>query len=172
MRQYLCTRYPADKKNGGVSRAWLLKQLPEAKYPNPLLEVALHPLPPAIIAIRSGMTEDFLISAILGDDKLCWNDLTYLRTALKTFVGYPSKETLAAQTLSLALEICDPAALRETRGILRKIRGKHPALRLLRKLMAQDNPPTSAVMMVDAYADFVSICPKCNFGIKTTSVVN
>ena len=169
MKQYLCTRYPADKKNGGISRAWLLDQLPEAKYPNLLLEVALHPLPPAIIAIRSGMSEDFLISAILGDDDLCWDDLRLLEKALVTAIGYPFKEKLAAHTLSLAQEICDPAALRETKGTLRRIRGKHPALRLLRKLMAQDNPPTSAVMMVDAYADFMSAAPKYNLGIKKAS---
>ena len=74
MKQYLCTRYPVDKKNGGVSRAWLLEQRHAAVYPNLLVEIALHPAPPALTAIRIGVSEDVLVDILLGKDQISWGE--------------------------------------------------------------------------------------------------
>ena len=154
MKQYLTTRYPQSKKHGGVDRAWLLEQRHIAKYPNLLVEVALHPLPPAVLAIRAGMSEDVLIDCLLGKDSIAFIEARDLLHAMRSNVGTPSFDFAFAKKLSPFEECEDGNGLKTARQLLRRFKLKHPAIPLLKELLKEDTPPESAVMMVDAFSDF------------------
>ena len=154
MKQYLTTRYPQSKKHGGVDRAWLLEQRHTAKYPNLLVEVALHPLPPAVLAIRAGMSEDVLIDCLLGCDSITWPEAHALLPAMRTNAGSPSFDFSFRQELTPFEECESGDGLRTARRLLRRIKLKHPAIPLLKELLKEDVPPDAAVMLVDAFADF------------------
>jgi hypothetical protein len=155
MKQYLCTRYPVDKKNGGVSRSWLLDQRHTAKYPNLLVEIALHPAPPALIAFRSGLTEDVLVDILLGKDSISYDEAQGLREALHTDTGYPSYEFAFKNTLSSFEETEAGGILKESRRDARKLKGKHPAIPLIKAILKEEAPPHAALMMLDAYRDYM-----------------
>lgn len=154
MKQYLCTRYPVDKKHGGVSRAWLLDQRHTAKYPNLLVEIALYPAPPALIAIKSGISEDVLVDILLGKDSISYDEAQGLREAMHTDSGYPSYEFAFSHTLDCDNSCEDGDCLKEARRDARKLKGKHPAIPLLKKLIKEDNPPHAALMILDCYSDY------------------
>lgn len=154
MKQYLCTRYPVDKKHGGVSRAWLIEQRHTAKYPNLLLEIALHPAPPALTAVRIGVSEDVLVDILLGKDQISWGEAKELRDALRTDVGYPCYEFAFSSSLDCDNTCEDGDGLKEARRDARKLKGKHPAIPLIKALVKGENPPRAAVMAIDFYSDY------------------
>lgn len=154
MKQYLCTRYPVDKKNGGVSRAWLLEQRHAAAYPNLLVEIALHPAPPALTAIRIGVSEDVLVDILLGKDQISWGEAQCLRDAMRTDVGYPRYEYVFSKTLNCNNFYEEESDLKEARRDARKLKGKHPAIPLIKALVKEENPPHAALMAIDFYRDF------------------
>lgn len=154
MKQYLCTRYPVDKKHGGVSRAWLVEQLHVAKYPNLLLEVALNPAPPALIAIKSGVSEDVLVDIILGKDDITWDETQALREALLTDVGYPCYDFAFSKELDPYEETEDGNGLKEARRDARKLKYKHPAVPIIKKLLRQETPPAVVIRMLNAFDDY------------------
>lgn len=154
MKQYLCTRYPVDKKHGGVSRAWLLDQRHTAKYPNLLVEIALHPAPPAIIAIKCGISEDVLVDCLLGADCFAIQEAQELREALHTHTGYIAYDFAFSHELAPYEETEDGNGLKEARRYARRLKYKHPAIPLLKALLKEENPPHAALMMLDAYSDY------------------
>lgn len=155
MKQYLCTRYPVDKKNGGVSRAWLLDQRHTAKYPNLLVEIALHPAPPALTAVRIGVSEDVLVDILLGKDEITFGEAKRLREALRSDAGYPCFDYLFSGKLACDYSSEDAAMLKETRRDARKLKGKHPAIALVKAMVKEDAPPRAAVTAVDTYSDYL-----------------
>lgn len=154
-----------------MTRAQMIAMLPDAKYPNLLLEVALHPMPPEVTAYRAGMTLDCLVSLILGQGTLYAHELSALRQALQTATGYPSVENMVCHDVLRASDLgCEDgteALVTETRRILRGIRLTHPALPLLRKLLKQNDPPATACMMVDCYADLADTAPHFDYALRT-----
>lgn len=71
MNIYKTTKYPRSKQRAeGVDRAWLLSQLPNAKYPNALLSLALHSTPPWTVAACARITEDVLLDFVFGRESL------------------------------------------------------------------------------------------------------
>lgn len=154
MKQYLCTRYPVDKKNGGVSRAWLLGQRHVAKYPNLLVEIALHPAPPALIAIKAGLSEDVLIDILLGKDSISMKEACALRKAMVTDVGFINLDFAFREELSPYSETEDGDGLKSARKDIREIKIKHPAIPLLKKILKEEVPPQSAVSILYAYYDY------------------
>lgn len=155
MKQYLCTRYPVDKKHGGVSRAWLLDQRNVARYPNLLVEIALHPAPPALIAIKSGVTEDVLIDILLGNDSIGMQEACLLREAMRTDIGYPSYDYVFGHELDCDNTCEEGDCLKDARRDARKLKGKHPAIPLLKEILKEENPPHAAVMILDSYRDYM-----------------
>ncbi len=155
MKQYLCSRYPVDKRNGGVSRAWLLDQRHSARYPNLLVEIALHPAPPALIALKAGVSEDVLVDILLGKDSISYNEAQALRKALYTDAGYPNYDYAFSEALSPYEETEDGDSLKTARKEVRKLKGKHPAIPLIKKLLKEDVPPHAAVAALDFYWDYL-----------------
>ena len=154
MKQYLCSRYPVDKKNGGVSRAWLLEQCHTAKYPNLLMEIALHPAPPAYIALQCGISEDVLIDILLGKDDFIVAEAMKLRNVLQTDVGFPVYDFIFSNSLAPYEETEDGNGLKEARQDAKKLKFKHPAVPLIKRLLLEDVPPAVAVMALDAFDDY------------------
>lgn len=154
MKQYLTSRYPQDKKNGGISRAWLLEQRHSAKYPNLLVEIALHPAAPALTAIRCGLSEDVLVDCLLGVDSFAIQEAQALREALHTDTGYIAYDFAFSSALSPYTETEDGNGLKEARREARRIKYKHPAIPLLKALLKEENPPHAALMVLDAYNDY------------------
>lgn len=134
-------------------RASLIEQLNSAKYPNLLLEVALHPAPPEVTAIRCGISESVLIDIMLGRDSITEGEAASLLEALRTDVGTPS----ASYAFSNVLACCiaeDVQSVREARREIKGIKIKHPALPLVKKLLKWEFPPDAALLALDAYRDF------------------
>lgn len=154
MKQFLCTRYPVDKRNGGVSREWLLGQRFTAKYPNLLVEIALHPAPPALIAIKAGISEDVLIDILLGKDLISYNESRALIKAMHTYTGYPTPDFVFSHALDCDHSCEDGDCLKEARRAARALKYKHPAVPLLKRLLREANPPHAALMMLDSYSDY------------------
>ena len=98
MTRIISKRYPIV--NGDIDRAWLVDQLPRAKRPNALLEVALQPLPIYRIALQTWVSVDTLIDFLLGDDDLTPLELQNLSNVLDLFDGGGSTAFLTKEDLS------------------------------------------------------------------------
>lgn len=94
-------RYPIDPATNDIDRAWLVDQLPRAKRPNALLEVALQPLPIYRIALQTWVTVDTLIDFLLGDDDLTPFELQSLNSVLDIYGDGGSTEFLTDEVLSV-----------------------------------------------------------------------
>ena len=79
-------KYPIEPGLGGVSREWLVRQIDRSPYPNMLLEVALHPLPPCTLANFAFVTEEVLIDCLLGEDELSFIEFQGLQHGISRFL--------------------------------------------------------------------------------------
>lgn len=154
MKLYTTTRRPKDKRNGGVSRAWLLKQLPAAKYPNLLLLVALGALPPAVVALRSNISEDVLIDGILGEDGFTMAEARRIINAV-SHEDLPSFDFVFSSDIAYVKsgEGC-PDWHREGRKMTGRLPIPHAAIPLLRKFWKQERIPQAVMDCAEAVRDF------------------
>ena len=127
-------RYPVV--NGDIDRAWLVDQLPRAKRPNALLEVALQPLPIYRIALQAWISVDTLIDFLLGDDDLTPYELHALDKALDIFNAGDATDYLARETLDLEE---NPECVSEDYRAWKNCAG------LIQRLLDSDTVPAAAI---------------------------
>lgn len=148
MPRTISKRYPVV--NGDIDRAWLVDQLPRAKRPNALLEVALHPLPLYRIALQTWISVDALIDYLLGGDDLTPFELHSLNHVLDIFDAGNSADFLADETLVIAE---DPGAISEDYRKWGNI-GE-----LIHKLLNADAVPLAAVFAAGKAYDLANDFP-------------
>jgi hypothetical protein len=137
-------------------RERLLSLLPQAKFPNALLEIILHPMPIEVTAIRAGMSKRRLQAVLLGHDTLLITEIVGLLNALQTVSGKPSAQYLfGSETHSIE------DGLDECRQDIPK--SSHPAVKILRKLLVQDSPPDAALMAIESLTDYTSSHPTYDY---------
>lgn len=135
------TRYPNHA--GDIDRAWLVEQLPKAKYPNALLEIALHPYYSSSLCNFAHVTDDVLIDFVLGEDTLSAGELFGLVRGLSN-LKYESADFLMLETLSFC---SDAQRIQRAKEIMKYVAGKynHPAIALITAFLSLEDVPTSAV---------------------------
>lgn len=154
---YKTTRYPRSNRRGeGVDRAWLLSQLPNAKRPNALIDVALSPLHPWAIAASCKVTEDVLIDFFLGKDDLSTCELCALSSALAFDGENLSQDYLLKESLSLLDGEEREEHLSEAREVMKRMNKRHPVYDLLPGLFEMDPTPWSAATAPWIFADMPS----------------
>lgn len=134
MPRTISKRYPVV--DGDIDREWLVDQLPRAKRPNALLEVALQPLPLYRIALQAWISVDTLIDYLLGDDDLTPYELRSLDKVLDIFDAGNATDYLARETLDIEKE---PETISEDYGKWQNVGG------LIKRLLESDPVPTAAV---------------------------
>lgn len=135
------TRYP--NYMGDIDRTWLVEQLPKAKYPNALLEIALHPYYSSSLCNFAYVTDDVLIDFVLGEDTLSAGEFSGLLRGLSNY-----KRENVDFMVSENLSICNDAQrIQQAKGILQSVAARrgHPALGLIYAFLNTKNVPTSAV---------------------------
>ena len=92
---------------------------------------------------------------LLGKDDISFNEAQAIREAMHTETGRPSYEYAFSHELDCD-NSCDDGddLLKEARRDARKLKYKHPAIPLIKKLLKEDNPPHAALMMLDSYDDY------------------
>lgn len=135
------TRYPNHA--GDIDRAWLVEQLPKAKYPNALLEIALHPYYSSSLCNFAHVTDDVLIDFVLGEDTLSAGELFGLVRGLSN-LKYESADFLMLETLSFC---SDAQRIQRAKEIMKYVDQKysHPAMVLTTTFLNLEEVPTSAV---------------------------
>lgn len=135
------TRYPNHA--GDIDRAWLVEQLPKAKYPNALLEIALHPYYSSSLCNFAHVTDDVLIDFVLGKDTLSAHEYSGLLRGLSNY-----KRENADFMISESLSICnDVQRIQRAKEILQSVSARrgHPAIYLIYAFLNMKNVPMSAV---------------------------
>lgn len=135
------TRYPNHV--GDIDRAWLVEQLPKAKYPNALLEIALHPYYSSTLCNYAYVTIDVLIDFVLGEDSLTASEFSGLLRGLSNY-----KRENADFMVSESLSICnDIQRIQRAKEILQSVAARrgHPAIYLIYAFLNIKNVPMSAV---------------------------
>lgn len=141
MAKTTAKKYPTDR--GAIDRKWLLTQLPEAKYPNALLEVALHPYFSDTLCNFAYVTDDVLIDFVMGRDELTASEFFELLRGLSNYKN-ESADFMVNETLVYCRnEEQIQAAKKAVECVCKEYR--HPALSLIRTLLEDDKVPQSAV---------------------------
>lgn len=135
------TRYP--NYAGDIDRAWLVNQLPKAKYPNALLEIALHPYYSCSLCNFAHVTDDVLIDFVLGEDTLTASEFFGLVRGLSN-LKYESADFMVLDKLSICSE---NQRIQQAKEIMQYVDGKynHPAIALITAFLNLEEVPTSAV---------------------------
>jgi len=134
-------KHPVEPHCGGVSRAWLVEQLPKAKHPNMLLEVALHPYFPCTFCDFAYVTEDVLVDVFMGEDTLTAREACGLLRGLSNF-KYITFDYMIEEQLT----ICeDKKRIEKAKEIARGFSGRHPAHSLIQQQLEQPLVPLAAV---------------------------
>lgn len=155
-------RYPVNAAGNDIDRAWLVDQLPTAKRPNALLEIALSPLPVIRIAAQTWVHVDTLISFVLGDDDLTPFELGSLSGALDVMHAGDMSDYLSEEELSedpdfeagfdvdAVLNGCDGADL--AAPLIRQLltRTPHRSVRPLRSVSGTTCKTTKSVLTTTA----------------------
>lgn len=141
-----------------TERERLLSLLPQAKYPNALLEVILHPMPIEVTAIRTGVSKRRLQAILLGHDSFSVDESIAFQNALQTATGKPAQGYLFG---SEKFSCVAPEVIEESRTLAPK--NRHPAVKILRRLLEQETPPDAALMAIDSLKDFTSPTPTYNY---------
>lgn len=134
-------KHPIDRMHGGVSREWLVEQLPKAKYPNMLLEVAMHPYYPCTLCSFARITEDVLVDVLLGDDSMLADELCGLLRGLGNY-GRANADYVIDSQLSICKSEQHIARAKE---IANRFSGGHPAFALIQQQLALPDVPMAAV---------------------------
>lgn len=154
---YKTTRYPRSKRRGeGVARAWLLSQLPNAKRPNALIDVALSPLHPWAIAAACKVTEDVLIDFFLGKDELSECELCALGAILAFDGENLSQDYLLKESLSVLYDDEREEHVSSAKTAMKRMDKRHPVYNLLPGLFEMDPTPWSATTTPWIFADMPS----------------
>lgn len=148
MSRIISKRYPVV--NGDIDREWLVDQLPRAKRPNALLEVALQPLPIPRIALQTWISVDTLIDYLLGDDDLTPFELHSLDAVLDIFDAGDATEYLDSETLDIEK---DPVTIFEDYKEWENVGG------LIGKLLNADRIPVAAVFAAGKAYDLAGDYP-------------
>lgn len=138
-------RYPVNAAGNDIDRAWLVDQLPTAKRPNALLEIALSPLPVVRIAAQTWVHVDTLIDFVLGDDDLTPFELGSLSGALDILNVGDMSDYLSREDL---FEDPDFETGFDVDAVLAGADDSDPAAPLIRKLLTLTPPPVSATQAV------------------------
>ena len=138
-------RYPVNAAGNDIDRAWLVDQLPTAKRPNALLEIALSPLPVVRIAAQTWVHVDTLISFALGDDDLTPFELGSLSGALDVMHAGDMSDYLSEEELS---EDPDFEAGFDVDAVLNGCDGADLAAPLIRQLLTRTPAPLCATFAV------------------------
>ena len=144
---YTTKKHPVEAGHGGISRCWLVQQLPAAKYPNVLLELALHPYYPCTFASFAEVTEDVLVDFFLGEDSLTFSELLGLSRGLNNY-----KRVSVDYLVGNALEICrDELQIQQAKRTLQRFTGNHPALILIRQQMDEPEIPQAVINNIERF---------------------
>lgn len=141
-------KYPT--MHGDIDRRWLLTQLSEAKYPNMLLELALHPYYSSSLCNFAYVTDDVLIDFVLGKDEMTASEMFGLCRGLSNY-KFESVDFM----ITKSLQLCgDKQRIRQAKTIVENVcqRFSHPALPLLLELLSLEGVPVSAVDNAERFA--------------------